>query len=212
MTIGERIAFFRKTYKITQKMFANSLGISQSHISKIENNQDNPSNRLLQKITATWGIRKEWLLNEEGEMIDGDTKLQVNKSQCLTAIDTYMHNYGENSTNDLSGLILKLIHIAETYNFFVTNKTFDDIASLNNTFDQFQKLLNFWVDEIQKNGSIFLSSEESEIAYKEFSDITRIYYGNIIRAVDSLCFQIIANANCFSAYLEEEFNEEQKNS
>ena len=36
MTLGERLKYFRKLNKMTQKDVANILGISQSYISRIE--------------------------------------------------------------------------------------------------------------------------------------------------------------------------------
>lgn len=55
MTIGERIALFRKKVKIRQDTFAKSVGVSQSHISKIENNQDEPSDKTPSKNFSCMG-------------------------------------------------------------------------------------------------------------------------------------------------------------
>ncbi len=214
MTIGERIAFFRKRYKINQKTFADLVGVSQSHISKIENNQDNPSDRLLQKIIATWDLNKEWVLNGVGEIVDDDATIQITKSQCFTAINDYMKKYGESSTNELFNLILKMIHIAESLNYFVDNQTFDGIDVLSLPLDAIQKLLDFWTEESKKNDSALFSVDEGEMAYKEFTEITEIYYKQLVRSVDKLNIRITANMKCFSKYFDKEIDEylEQHNS
>ena len=46
-TIGERIKFVRKSNNRTQVQFARELGISQTHISKIEKGVEHPSEMLL---------------------------------------------------------------------------------------------------------------------------------------------------------------------
>lgn len=56
MTIGERIALFRKINKISQQEFADAVEISRTHISKIENNNDMPSTKLLREIAEHYNI------------------------------------------------------------------------------------------------------------------------------------------------------------
>lgn len=47
MVLGERVKFVRKSNKLNQADFAKRLGISQTHVSKIEKNVENPSETLL---------------------------------------------------------------------------------------------------------------------------------------------------------------------
>ena len=49
-TCGDRIKSIRKEAKESQKEFSYTIGISQAHLSNIEKNKDNPSNKLLRVI------------------------------------------------------------------------------------------------------------------------------------------------------------------
>lgn len=60
-TIGDRIRCIRKEFAITQSAFAESLGISQGHLSEIECNKTSPSQPLLIAIEYLYSINKDWL-------------------------------------------------------------------------------------------------------------------------------------------------------
>ena len=66
-TIGERIKFVRKSNNRTQVQFARELGISQTHISKIEKGVEHPSEMLLLFICSMYGCSIEWLKSGIGE-------------------------------------------------------------------------------------------------------------------------------------------------
>lgn len=66
MTIGERIKFVRKNNNLNQKDFSKRLGISQTHVSKIENNVENPSDTLLRLIALEFNVSTEWLEKGDG--------------------------------------------------------------------------------------------------------------------------------------------------
>ncbi len=63
--IGERIKLIRSNRKLTQEAFAQILGISHAHVSKIENGKEAASLTLIKLICMEYGIRKEWLLQGE---------------------------------------------------------------------------------------------------------------------------------------------------
>ena len=67
MTLGERIKFVRKANKLNQTEFAEQLGISQTHVSKIEKNIENPSETLLLLISYLFATNIDWLKNGQGE-------------------------------------------------------------------------------------------------------------------------------------------------
>lgn len=83
MTTGERIVFFRKTHKINQQSFADAVEISRTHISKIENNQDKPSDKLLKKIAKQFNISYEWLKNGTGEMCLSEEEILLKSPEFL---------------------------------------------------------------------------------------------------------------------------------
>ena len=66
-TIGERIKFVRKSNNRTQVQFARELGISQTHISKIEKGVEHPSEMLQLFICSMYGCSIEWLKSGIGE-------------------------------------------------------------------------------------------------------------------------------------------------
>lgn len=66
MTIGERLKIVRKSNNLNQNDFSKKLGISQTHVSKIENNVENPSNTLLRLIALEFNVPIEWLEKGEG--------------------------------------------------------------------------------------------------------------------------------------------------
>lgn len=72
MTIGERIKFVRKNNNLNQKDFSKRLGISQTHVSKIENNVENPSDTLLLLISYMFVVNTEWLKTGNGNYDDTD--------------------------------------------------------------------------------------------------------------------------------------------
>lgn len=82
MTLGERIKLVRKNNKLNQADFASLLGISQTHVSKIEKDVENPSETLLLLISFLFAINIDWLKNEQGEKkIDDSMLLSYNRLQ-----------------------------------------------------------------------------------------------------------------------------------
>ena len=72
MELHERFKKIRKTLKQTQKQYAEELGISQAHLSGVENGKDNPSMPLIKLVCLKYGVNEEWLINEEGVMFTKD--------------------------------------------------------------------------------------------------------------------------------------------
>ena len=66
MTLGERVNFVRKNNKLNQQDFAKLLGISQTHVSKIEHGIENPSETLLLFISYKFAVNINWLKEEQG--------------------------------------------------------------------------------------------------------------------------------------------------
>lgn len=83
MTIGERIALFRKINKISQQEFADAVEISRTHISKIENNNDMPSTKLLREIAEHYNINYEWLKCGTGEMCISEEEILLKSPEFL---------------------------------------------------------------------------------------------------------------------------------
>lgn len=66
-TIGSRIRELRKDLHLTQKQFAEKIGITQAHLSGVESDKDNPSDSVLRIICNEFNIGGRWLKLGEGE-------------------------------------------------------------------------------------------------------------------------------------------------
>ena len=66
----ERFKLIRKSKKITQQAFANSLGLSQNFIAQIEMGTKTPSERTIKDICREFHVNETWLRTGEGEMFD----------------------------------------------------------------------------------------------------------------------------------------------
>lgn len=67
-SLGRRIKEIRQARGLTQKEFADSLGIVQGFLSSIERGRKTPSDTLLIALRRTYGVNAEWLRTGRGEM------------------------------------------------------------------------------------------------------------------------------------------------
>lgn len=65
---GKRLSLFRKEQQLSQRAFGASLGVSGGLIGQIEADISAPSRGFLEKISDTYGVSADWLLNGQGEM------------------------------------------------------------------------------------------------------------------------------------------------
>lgn len=70
--IGERIKKFRIYEKLTMKVFAELIGITQGALSGLESCKSKPSSDTLASIVKHTNINPVWLLIGEGQMYAGD--------------------------------------------------------------------------------------------------------------------------------------------
>ncbi len=66
--ITSRIKDIRKLSGLSQKNFAESIGIYQGYLSKIENGKVSISERIIDSICKEFDVREEWLRDGKGEM------------------------------------------------------------------------------------------------------------------------------------------------
>lgn len=65
-----RLKELRKTLKITQKKLAESLGISDSAISRIEKGENTLTDQNIKLICSEFNVNEQWLRTGEGEMFN----------------------------------------------------------------------------------------------------------------------------------------------
>ncbi len=59
--VGKRVREVREAEGFNQTKFAETLGVSQTHISAIEKGRENPSDTLLMLIGCKYGVTYTWL-------------------------------------------------------------------------------------------------------------------------------------------------------
>jgi transcriptional regulator with XRE-family HTH domain len=66
-SLGKRIRQVRQDHRLTQKAFADSLGIAQGFLSSLESGRKVPSDTLLIALTHLYRVDERWLSTGEGE-------------------------------------------------------------------------------------------------------------------------------------------------
>lgn len=67
-TIGDRFKLIRERFKLSLVDFGASVGVSHSHLSKVENGKEKPSDQLVICICEVYCINEKWLRLGEGDM------------------------------------------------------------------------------------------------------------------------------------------------
>lgn len=75
--IGERIKAVRKSLKISQREFAERIGIAQNTVASYETGLREPSNQVILAICREFGVDERWLRTGEGEMLAPKTKAEA---------------------------------------------------------------------------------------------------------------------------------------
>jgi transcriptional regulator with XRE-family HTH domain len=96
MQISERIKKIRKKTELSQAVFSESLGVTRSHISKIEGGIVSPSNQLIKSICRVYGVREEWLRDGKGRITEKTLK-QKNIQDYNLAKKTLSYESGINN-------------------------------------------------------------------------------------------------------------------
>ncbi|MBE5778695.1 MAG: helix-turn-helix transcriptional regulator [Clostridiales bacterium] len=66
--IAQRIKTLRRALNMTQTEFSKALGLTQGHMTSIENGKRNITGRTVMSICRTYNVNEDWLCNGEGEM------------------------------------------------------------------------------------------------------------------------------------------------
>jgi transcriptional regulator with XRE-family HTH domain len=102
--IGDRIKKVRKALSLTQKEFADKLGISRTTISSYEKKQHTPPEALIRLMASVYNININYLIsNEEPMFIDMNHLIPQDKMQTF---ENFCKDYGFN-TNTVSQKILQ---------------------------------------------------------------------------------------------------------
>ena len=72
--MNERIKLLRKTLDLTQREFANKLGMKQNTIATYEMGRSNPSEPTITHICKEFNVNEKWLRTGDGEMFKQITR------------------------------------------------------------------------------------------------------------------------------------------
>ncbi len=180
MTLGERIKLIRKKHQISQIDFAHVLGVSQTHISKIETGKDNPSSKLLYYISDQFNVNVEWIKSGIGEMCTDDSGLTM--AEITLSFNKLLERSGE--FEEIT-LLTALEQLSETFQIIMklpTTLSPYAYLSFSNYIESLYKLLvhlNVLTSEI-------LSSENIGKKIDEIFEVTDLYSAKANEALESM--------------------------
>lgn len=144
-TIGQRIKYIRKLNKLSQKSFAEVLGISQAHISNIEKGADNPSLTLVKFICSKYFINELWLLKGIGtssvfdNMEDTTTAGVLKKAnEFFLMLQSMVNNLDIESQDKLVNSFTFLVSM---YSILIETNNSELIETLCSIIDKIEKLM-----------------------------------------------------------------------
>lgn len=120
----DRLKELRKKLGLTQKKFAEKLGISRNNIASYETGKSNPGSSIIQLICRVYNVNETWLRTGEGEMFTAaDSNLidnlvkKYDLDQLEAAIVTEYINLGTESRKIfrayLDGVVQRMKMISE---------------------------------------------------------------------------------------------------
>lgn len=144
-SVNNRFKEVRKRLGFNQKDFASELGISQTHVSSIENGKDNPSTSLLKLLSIKFNIDEEWLISGVGSPDPGwDIGTDQGVIEKYNAIRVQFEHTLRNRTRE------DLLHTVEAFAYLdalLSPKKLTDedkskyLASICATIDLLEKLV-----------------------------------------------------------------------
>jgi len=195
ITMGERFKSVRKHAKMTQKDFAESLGITQTTISGIEKNAANASTTLIKLVCLKYNIDEEWLSNGNGRMLAFPGSWGCDNCDGLIKKYEAMKILFERHLENHRGNYDNLFCFVESFSFFISITTAAKLSTDNvtaylkaiyNIMDHMEKFtFHSSVQEKRKNRDyermykLKLEEEEvKKIICDNIAEIAKIYEKN----------------------------------
>lgn len=149
-TVGSRIKHVRKKKNLTQKNFAEILGITQANVSAIEKDISTPSLPLIKLICLKYDINESWIITGEGSMCDNRSTIDVRTNEGLNSKYDQTKSMLDKIISNTSEDFDSLKYSVESFSFFVSllspkyltgeNKT-KYFANLYNMIDLLEKYI-----------------------------------------------------------------------
>jgi transcriptional regulator with XRE-family HTH domain len=89
-TIGNRLKTIRLKAGATQTIFASKIGTTQSFLSSIEKDKAVPTETMLDLLSLSYGVSKQWLLTGDGEIYTEGYVAEIDPS--VAALNQKMNN------------------------------------------------------------------------------------------------------------------------
>lgn len=185
-TINDRIKEIRKNNKLNQKQFAQILGISQTHISKIESNKDMPSKKLQKLMCIEFNINEHWLETGEGSINHSKLNEDIIVNESIIKTKNYLQNASKSEKVLYANLLSELPKLLSNLNLsrFKDNNEYENQV-LNTIFDVFVQFMKY-VDFLNDKTNDLLGSEQTEEKINEIFDISNFYKEKINNDFESL--------------------------
>jgi len=100
----ERIVKLRKALGLTQKQFADGIGVKRGTVSNYEVGRNIPTETVQKMICRVYGVRREWLDTGTGEMFEERNRLE----QIMDLSEEYLKNESNSFRLRLISVILGL--------------------------------------------------------------------------------------------------------
>jgi len=103
MTINQRIKEARKTLKISQKNFADSICISNTYLADIENESRKANERIIKLCSMVFGISETWLKEGKGEIFIKSPDVKI--TNIVSIFNKLPLNFQDYALEQLEGLL-----------------------------------------------------------------------------------------------------------
>lgn len=127
--IGNKIKDVRKKNNMTQQEFANSLGISRPHLSKIESSKENASDSVIKLISKLYNVSYDWITSlDETYTFD---------SECISDFEKGIkinHEIKLGATMNILSNILNNANIKENSKKYYINNIAEILDAINNFY------------------------------------------------------------------------------
>lgn len=187
-TIADRIKLVRKYCNLSQMEFAGMIGVSQTHISKIESGKDNASNKVLLALCSEFDINFDWLKNGTGDM-KAQEETGLSPNEIASKIKTYLLNSSP-MESDFCTMFLRNVpelfqcgrNRPEEYSckiIFEISDLLDNVFKLNKCLDEATMLIAH-SDNIRENvdGVFWLKDNYANRILKNIEHLLNLYLGS----------------------------------
>jgi len=183
--IANRIKMIRNEFGLNQKEFAERLGVTNAHISRMEKGITTPSEALMKLMCKEFEINIEWLKSGTQPMFESDYNIDDKMEKAVSTFNKLMHSENSTVRNQAAELNLlfsnitniefsnddmKILYLNNLINLFsiidrytatikdtieTGQQTLEEVQNIN--FTLFKNDLQNYVDELQR--ILFLSQK-----------------------------------------------------